>query len=337
MAISNRIAQLTALALKDKVLTFVERQTIVKAAIEEGIAEDEINSYLNKALEERMKTYSKEELTSCPCCGGQIPLISDECFYCGAKLDTTVHPAEEVKISGEEADIIRGENKKTADEQQNPTYCPDCGMQFPLISNICPSCGHVLHAHQGSDLNIRNLIANINDSITALQNSPMPTFKEVRKYNKGVIMLFTGTILLTIAFSYPMVMGGFMIILAIFLSIKGVKGRLGKMFSGDTVSPVSAAEEAYYKALNERNMYIRLTNSIYGDNPEAKEYISKLGSEIGKAARIRRKNRSKLITLFVMIALVGVLLLAVRPSASSYYEEYLESDFTIFKTENTTK
>jgi len=34
MAISNKIAQLTALALKDRVLTYVERQTIVKAAIE---------------------------------------------------------------------------------------------------------------------------------------------------------------------------------------------------------------------------------------------------------------------------------------------------------------
>ena len=159
MAISKKIAQLTALALKDKVLTFVERQTIVKSAMLEGVPEDEINDYLNKALEERMKAYSKDELTHCPCCGAQVPLISDECFYCGASLKSSEpSTSNEVNIAGEEADIIRQENKNTAEERRNIRNCPDCGAAFPLISNVCPSCGHILREQTDSDLNIRKLI-----------------------------------------------------------------------------------------------------------------------------------------------------------------------------------
>ena len=62
MAISKKIAQLTALALKDRVLTYVERQTIVKAAMEEGITENEINEYLNKAIEEFVSSGESDAL-----------------------------------------------------------------------------------------------------------------------------------------------------------------------------------------------------------------------------------------------------------------------------------
>lgn len=136
MAISNKIAKLTALAQKDRVLTYVERQTIVKAAIEEGVGEDEINAYLNKALEERMKTYSKEELTHCPTCGAQVPLISDECVYCGAKLKTAESVSGAIDISGEEADIIRQENRKTAEEQRNVRTCPTVVNRFLSLATF---------------------------------------------------------------------------------------------------------------------------------------------------------------------------------------------------------
>ena len=332
MAVSNKIAQLTALALKDRFLTFVERQTIVKAAMEEGATEEEIDAYLNKALERRVQTYSKEELMHCPCCGGQVPLISDECFYCGAKLNSAKHVSEDINISGVEADIIRGENAKTAYEQQNPTNCPDCGAPFPLISNICTSCGHVLHAQKDSDVNIKKLIDNINKSIKAIQEAPLPTFKDVLRYNRSVILLFAGTILLVIAFSYPTFIAGLMIIGAIVLMVLCVKQLIKRK---EDVSPVTVADEAYYTALNKHNMYVRLTKSIYGDNAEAKEYIATLGDKIKVAERNRKKNRSKLLVLFMAIVFAGLLLLAIRPSVDTYYDEYLENDYTIFKTEKT--
>ena len=113
MAIPQKIKQLTALALKDRIMTHIEKQTIVESAMNEGISEEEITDYLNKAYAERLKSYSKEELTHCPNCNAQVPLISDNCFYCGANLTVSSTASEEPQISGAEADIINEENKKS--------------------------------------------------------------------------------------------------------------------------------------------------------------------------------------------------------------------------------
>jgi len=80
MAVSKKIVDLTRLALQDRVLTYTERQTIVKVALDEGISEQEINAFLDNMLAQRLKSFTKEELRNCPSCGGQIPLISDQCL-----------------------------------------------------------------------------------------------------------------------------------------------------------------------------------------------------------------------------------------------------------------
>lgn len=66
MAISKKILDLAHLALSDRVLTYTERQTIVKAALEEGTPASEINSVLDNMLTQRLKSYTKEELRKKP-------------------------------------------------------------------------------------------------------------------------------------------------------------------------------------------------------------------------------------------------------------------------------
>ncbi|MBR2104081.1 MAG: hypothetical protein IJ933_02215, partial [Bacteroidales bacterium] len=77
---------------------------------------------------------------------------------------------------------IRDENLRIAEEHRNIKQCPDCGAPYPLVSNICPHCGHVLHEQQGAEYNIRTLIDNINTSIDTLKNAPKPTFLQVLWY-----------------------------------------------------------------------------------------------------------------------------------------------------------
>ena len=89
MAISTNIKNLTDLALRDRVLTYKERQVIVEAALKEGTNIQEINAFLDDAYRERLKTYSKEQLKRCPHCGAQIPLVSDVCLFCGESLENT--------------------------------------------------------------------------------------------------------------------------------------------------------------------------------------------------------------------------------------------------------
>lgn len=320
MAISKKIAQLTALALKDRVLTYVERQTIVKAAMEEGITENEINEYLNKAIEERMKTYSAEELTHCPCCGAQVPLISDECFFCGAKLKTAEPNVEAINISGKEADIIRQENKRTAEEQRNIKTCPDCGNPFPLISNICPSCGHILHEQTDSDLNIRNLIGRMNTLIDEMNNIRMTTFRDVLSYRKEMIVFYIGALVFFLAAASLLegnesVVGiaGVITIICLVYAFKGVK----KMMPED--SPVAIEDKKFHELLGAYEMYTRHVESLYGNNKEAKDVLVKFENLISRVKKNKKENRTKLALLLLLIALLTTLAPLLRPSITENY------------------
>ena len=114
MAIPKKIIDLTTLALQDRVLTYKERKTIVAEALKMGVRQEEIDAYLTNALNIRLQSYTKEELGSCPGCGHGVPLIADQCPYCGTMLQRDgnhvivppTHP-NSFNISGKAAKIIR--------------------------------------------------------------------------------------------------------------------------------------------------------------------------------------------------------------------------------------
>ncbi|MBR4267114.1 MAG: zinc ribbon domain-containing protein [Bacteroidales bacterium] len=351
MAVSKKIIELTKLALVDRVLTYKEREVIVKNAIAEGVSEAEINAFLDNMLTQRLKSFSKEELKSCPSCGSQIPLIADQCQFCGKILSNSgVNSLNSGVLDGKDADIIRSENLKTELEEQNIDNCPDCGAPFPLISNICSHCGHVLHARQDSDFNIKNLIDNITASIKNISNAPKPTFLDLLKFHKGTLMLFIGIVLFVSAFSYPGATGGCILVIALPLGFFGVKWKMNfdsskvKVYKSESevkfddkdfeieASPVAIADEVYYTALNDYNKYVRLTKAVYGDNPEARKFIAQLGGEIQKADSKRRSNRLKLAVFVAIIAVIVLLPLFIRPSVQTYFSDVLQSNYTIFKT-----
>ena len=217
MPIPSNIIQLTALALKDKVLTLVEKETIINAALKSGGSQAEITAWLDNALKESLKRYSKEDLKNCPFCGAQIPLVSEDCLFCGNNLQNTDNKTV-INISGDEADIIARENQNTATSIRNIKNCPDCGAPFPLISNICTHCGHVLHEQTDSQLNIKNLITNIENSISALKAAPKPTVLDVLKYRKAVVCFLISATLLATTMS--------------FLGMDTIAGILGSMSTG---------------------------------------------------------------------------------------------------------
>ena len=74
MAISKHIIDLVALALQDRILTYKERQTIIKEAKNTGVNVKETVAYIDEALRKRLKSFSKEELIHCPSCGALVPL-----------------------------------------------------------------------------------------------------------------------------------------------------------------------------------------------------------------------------------------------------------------------
>ena len=297
MEIPQKIKDLTALALKDRVLTYVERQTIIKAAVQEGMQAQDANAFIDNALQERLKSYSKEELQHCPHCGAQTPLISDKCLFCGTDLKSGVRPsAMPSGISGAEAEIIEKENINAEIERHRLTNCPDCGAQYPLISNICPSCVHVLHEQSDSQLNISNLIESINGSFTALKNTPNPGFADMLKHYFGLISLFLCLICVGFLNTTPgssiYLYGG----IAFFaLAILGIL-LLPK-------SPVNKADDNYFAALHDFERGMRAVSTFYGSNAEAKKFMEQFSETLGIYERNRKANRLKIaICTGIMLA-----------------------------------
>lgn len=314
MKITKKIKRLVDLALSDRVLTYVERQTIVKTAINSGISEKEINQYIDNALRKRLKSYTKEELQHCPFCGAQIPLVSDECLFCGNSLNNStqsfhMETPPPFNISTEE-EIINSENLKTAIESHDLRNCPDCGAPFPLISNICTSCGHVLHEKVSSDLNIKNLINNIKQSIQTLSESPNPTVFQILRFRiesiiMGLWLICIAIILLnTRSVAYAFLICPLPFIVSALSVIIPWRWTMGK---DPEKSPVHIADQIYYNAVYNLEMYTRQIETLYGNNQEAKKLLKNYNDEINRQKTIRnQKHRNINITLVTLAALFTI-------------------------------
>jgi len=316
MAISKKILDLVHLALSDRVLTYTERQTIVKAAIEEGTPEQEINTVLDNMLTQRLKSFTKEELRNCPRCGAQIPLISDTCLFCGGSLNSDSQPTPPAPtVTGAEAEIIQRENLSTAAEHRNIKHCPDCGAPYPLVSNICPQCGHVLHEQTDSELNVKNLIASIQQSIDELRQTPQPTFGEVLSYRKHIYIFLMSLLLL--AFSIYLIRIGFADSdRQAFLWVPGLSlafliwAIISAIIIKKTPSPATIADDKFLAALHRKEMYANQIATLYGNNEEAKAELKKL-TWLTDSIQHRRNKRMRSLAITIGLSVIVILGLIV--------------------------
>jgi hypothetical protein len=279
MQISDNIKKFIDLALSDRILTYKERLVIEDAALKEGISKQEINAYLDDALHERLKTYSKEQLRHCPHCGAQIPLISDMCLFCGESL----------------------ENISIAAEQHNIKTCPDCGAPFPLVSNVCTHCGHILHEQLDSELNAKLLIENIKDSISDLKETPQPTFWQVLWYRKNIWLFLISTILLIrlLQYMYRYVYSGYTL-LWLFLGSMAlwILSMVLTQKSKKKDPPSKIADDKFFAALHRKEMYENQISTIYGDNSEARAVLQQYATLTDNIKSERRGRQIKLILVF---------------------------------------
>lgn len=304
MSIPKKIQELAELALRDRVLTRLERETIVNAALKEGVDINEINSFVDNALRERLKYFTKEELCDCPFCGAQIPLVSDTCLFCGRSLEHTeahtVVPPTFTEQSAE-AKIIQGENIRVEQERYNLRTCPDCGAPFPFISNICLSCGHVLHDQKDSDLNMKTLSDNLNRHISELRDIGSSSF----------LKLFASRFLFLSVLMLPLVVVAYYCFnkQPVFLIVGGVLVFVGLLMRF-AFFVVKKQSDSYERALHYGTMYVRLVDTLYGRNPEAQRLLCTYTDEINRISSIRRRsNRQWIVSAVVCIAIPALAIL----------------------------
>ena len=305
MPISDNIKKLTDLALTDRILTYKERQVIAETALKEGISQQEINSYLDDALHERLKTYSKEQLKHCPHCGAQIPLISDVCLFCGESLENTEPLPNQTAtppayVEGKAAKIIQAENARTAVEQHNLKTCPDCGAPFPLVSNVCTHCGHILHEQQDSDLNVKRLIENIQQSIDEIKTTPQPTFWQVLWYRKNIWIFLISSLLMIklLQYTYRYVYSGYTLLFLFFGSLALLILSIVITKNNKKDPPSKIADDKFFAALHHKEMYENQITTLYGDNSEARAVLQQYAALTDNIKTERRGRQIKLTLVF---------------------------------------
>ena len=304
MAVSKYIKDLVDLALQDRVMTYTERLIIVNVAAKRNIKADQVNKYIDKAVAKRMKdSLTKEEMQHCPSCGAQVPLLMNDCLFCGRSL---VDPGRRViKVDGEAATRIQSENKRNiklvSDKRRSIKQCPDCGAPFPLISHICTYCGHVLHELQGTDLNANYLVNSIESQLAKLEKIQVPTILNLLSDWIEVALFLFGYLLIWLGDH-----GGNTIIcwgLGIPCVIGGIVGG-GKRVGGGTVNE---ADDAYYDAVNDYRMYMRQISTLYGDNREAMVTLCRYADKIDELKKKRNRNRNWLFAIGFALFLCGAI------------------------------
>lgn len=303
-AVSKYIKDLVDLALQDRVMTYTERLIIVNAAAKRNIKADQVNKYIDKAVAKRMKdSLTKEEMQHCPSCGAQVPLIANDCLFCGQSL---IGPERKViKVDDAAAKRIQAENQKTfevvSDNRRSIKQCPDCGAPFPLISHICTHCGHILHELQGSDLNANFLVDSIEKQRTKLEKIQVPTILNLLSDWIEVVIFLLGYLLIWIGEhgGNTTVCWGF----GIAFFIGGIVGG-GQLNHGGTVNE---ADDAFYDAINNYRMYMRQVSTLYGDNPEAMEALGLYAEEIEDLKKKRNHNRKWLFVIGFSLFLCGAI------------------------------
>jgi hypothetical protein len=339
MSISKKTAGLTALALRDRILTYKERQVIVKEAVKEGSSMQEINSYLDEALTERLKSFSKEELKCCPHCGAQIPLISDVCLFCGVSLES--HDSQEnatpsVYVSGGAAKIIHDENRRTAAAQKHDQKtCPDCGAPYPLVSNICTHCGHVFHEQKLSDLNVRQLIDNIQQSISELKSVPQPTFWKVLWYRKPMWIFLLSSLFLIITLQYFFRVSfdndeafrqyGMQALKTLCISLGLLTVSVVMLRSCKKTDPPSKiADDKFFAALHRKEMYENQISTLYGGNSEARKLLDQYSAQTGLITRERESRQRKLMVVICFFVALNILPVVIMDASYGDIEERFE-------------
>ena len=251
------------------------------------------------------------------------------------QLTPPTHPAvRALELAAAEAKI-RDENLRIAEEHRNLRQCPDCGAPFPLVSNICPYCGHVLHEQRGEEFNIKNLLDNINASINTLKNAPKPTFHQVITHWVELVFIYivAAITILCVHYNYMFSLfstsyesksNGQMLIVVVVVAAGAFLLYLlksAKNYSAD-ISPLQQADNVYYSALHANEKYQRQLATIYGDNSEAKSLLKNLAAEIKAVQKVRNFNRLKLTLFLIGFTLIPVFLYILGPTPRSRFETF---------------
>jgi len=288
MAISQRLKDIVALALKDATITPREKEIIINEATKDNIGQDEITDYLQAQLSEAISHKDKYQLKSCPNCGAHIPLISEYCPYCDYQYKN--NETEDSKLIDYGIQLaIEIENKDTGKkhdaELDKQTTCIKCGAQRKSISNVCPHCGNIYYYSKSDNRNIQNFLDKTCEAMTKFFN--------IKKISLGNVVKFR-------------IIHSLSLLLVIPLSIiHPVLGIAALILWYLIPSPTEKYLEARQEAESEIDKALRMMKFFYEDDSEARKLISEYRNQI-KQENTRRNTTAYYVATIIILAAVVI-------------------------------
>ena len=86
-------------------------------------------------------------------------------------------------------------------------------------------------------------------------------------------------------------------------------------------SPVAKADAVYYDALYNQEMFSRTIDTLYGENPEARQRLKEYEDIINVIRQNKDSNRKKITVTFITLIIAGLIPFFVRPNPVKSYQE----------------
>ena len=168
--------------------------------------------------------------------------------------------------------------------------CPVCGEELPLLSKVCPVCGHVVNGEDGETLKAAEYIASLESKLSAIKKMPMPTFGQSFKDMQVILCPLFAIVCLVLALVsdaglFWIACGLFLILFIVFLIIKLTAKSFNK-------KKVEFEEE------------MKTAKRYFGKNREVSKELDAFSEEIDNIEKKRKALSRKNTFIWIIIAAI---------------------------------
>lgn len=184
--------------------------------------------------------------------------------------------------------------------------CPVCGEELPLLSKVCPVCGHVVNGEDGETHKAAEYIASLESRLSAIKKMPMPTFGQSFKDMQIILCPLLAIVCFILALVsdaglFWIACGLFLILFIIFLII-------------------TLTAKSFNKKKVEFEEEMKTAKRYFGKNREISKELDAFSEEIDiiekKRKALSRKNTFIWLFIVAIIIIAAVALILVNGSGA---------------------
>lgn len=176
--------------------------------------------------------------------------------------------------------------------------CPRCKEQMPLLSKVCPVCGHVLDGDGETTLSAEQMVEQLEGILHEVKTLPRPTFgRSMGRFALIVVPVLTLLLLVAAWLSEAglfWILTGLFALWSVVLILRKALGRLGN----------ARADRRFDELKNRREYLTRCIRRDFGKNREVAVLLDDIAREFDAVERARRSADVRNVVIWSVLSLV---------------------------------